>query len=125
MDKIIIDIEPNTKPRMTRADKWKKRKCVVQYRDFCDELRLKTLKFKISPAYSIIFEIPMPKSWSLKKRFEMNGKPHQETPDLDNLLKAVNDALLEQDKIIYYVEARKIWAETGKITIENLFINKL
>lgn len=125
MDKIIIDIEPNTKPRMTRADKWKKRDCVVQYRSFCDELRLKTLKFKLSSAYSIIFEISMPKSWSKKKQLALVGKPHQETPDLDNLLKAVNDALLEQDKIIHYVEARKIWAETGKITIENLLINKL
>lgn len=50
----------------------------------------------------------------------MHGQAHQETPDLDNLLKAVNDALLEQDKIIYLIEASKWWADEGKIIIQNL-----
>lgn len=49
----------------------------------------------------------------------MRGKPHQETPDLDNLLKAVNDALLEQDKIIYQICATKLWADIGEIVIMN------
>ena len=117
---LIAEIEPNTKPRMTRADKWKKRPCVLKYRAFCDELRLKAGDFKLSGAYRIHFYLSMPKSWSKKKRELMRGKPHQETPDLDNLLKAVNDALLEQDKIIYRIDAEKLWGESGKIIIENI-----
>lgn len=66
----------------------------------------------------ICFYLSMPKSWSKKKRDLMKGQAHQETPDLDNLLKAVNDALLPQDKIIYRVEASKWWAEIGKIVIQ-------
>jgi Holliday junction resolvase RusA-like endonuclease len=116
----IIEIEPNTKPRMTRADKWKKRPCVLQYRAFCDDLRLKTRGFQLSGSYKIIFYLSMPKSWSKKKRDLMRGQAHQKTPDLDNLLKAVNDALLEQDKIIFQIEASKWWADEGEIIIQNL-----
>ena len=116
---IQVQIEPNTKPRMTQADKWKQRKCVIQYRNFCDELRAKTAGFQLSDNYTITFRISMPKSWSKKKRDLMRDKPHQETPDLDNLLKAVNDALLEQDKIIYQISATKLWSETGEIIILN------
>ena len=116
----IINIEPNTKPRMTRADKWKKRPRVLQYRAFCDELRLKTGAFRLSGSFKIVFYLSMPKRWSKKKRDLMRGQSHQETPDLDNLLKAVNDALLEQDKIIYQIEASKWWADEGKIIIQNL-----
>lgn len=119
MKQIKINIEPNTKPRMTQADKWKQRPCVVQYRNFCDELRAKTAGFQLSDNYSILFRISMPKSWSKKKRDLMRNKPHQETPDLDNLLKAVNDALLEQDKIIYQICATKLWADIGEIIIIN------
>jgi Holliday junction resolvase RusA-like endonuclease len=39
------------------------------------------------------FDIPMPKSWSKKKRALMAGTPHTSKPDLDNLLKTVKDAL--------------------------------
>lgn len=117
---LIAHIEPNTKPRMTRADKWKQRPCVVQYRNFCDNLRKKAGDFKLSGSYRIVFFISMPKSWSKKKRDLMRGQPHQETPDLDNLLKAVNDALLEQDKIIFQIGASKWWDDDGKIIIHNL-----
>lgn len=116
----IINIEPNTKPRMTTADKWKKRPCVLQYRAFCDELRLKSCNFQLSGSFKIRFFLSMPKSWSKKKRDLMRGQAHQETPDLDNLLKAVNDVLLKQDKVIFQIDASKWWADKGKIIIQNL-----
>lgn len=118
---LIAEIEPNTKPRMTRADKWKKRPCVLQYRAFCDELRLraKMQRFELSGNYAISFYFAMPESWSKKKKAAMNGTPHQSTPDLDNLLKAINDALLEQDKIVYRFEAAKWWGEKSQIVIRN------
>ena len=118
-----LDIIPNTKPRMTRADKWKKRPCVIQYRKFKDDLKVEcnnkglvNLKPQLE---SLIFFIPMPKSWSLKKRKEMDKKPHQQSPDLDNLLKGFWDALLEEDNFIYSIkgELGKYWAEEGKIIL--------
>ena len=114
-------ITPNTKPRMTRSDKWKKRPCVLKYRAFCDELRLqaKIQRFSFSGNYKICFYFEMPASWSKKKKEAMRGTPHEQTPDLDNLLKAVNDALLEQDKIVYRFEAAKWWGESSKIVIQN------
>ena len=118
-DSVIINIEPNTKPRMTRSDKWKKRPCVLQYRAFCDELRLKAGNFKLSGSFQIVFYLSMPKSWSKKKRDLMRGQRHQEVPDLDNLIKAVNDALLEQDKITFQIQASKWWADEGQIVIQN------
>lgn len=122
MSILIAEIEPNTKPRMTRADKWKKRPCVLQYRAFCDELRLraKMQNFKLDAKYKICFYFAMPENWSKKKKNIMMGLPHQSTPDLDNLIKAINDALLEQDKIVYHFEASKWWGEKNKIVIQNL-----
>lgn len=55
------DITPVTKPRMTRSDKWKKRKCTSQYWAFKDEVRLNGLSIPES-GYHIIFILPMPKS---------------------------------------------------------------
>lgn len=114
-----IYIEPMAKPRMTRSDKWNKRKCVLDYRAFCDELRLKTRWFKLGGNYKIDFRLPMPNSWSKKKKEEMEGKPHTQRPDLDNLIKAVNDALLEEDSIVYRFEASKWWGKEGYIAIQN------
>lgn len=116
---INLEIKPVPKPRMTRSDKWKKRKCVLEYWAFCDELRLKSLGFKLSGNYKICFYLSMPKSWSKKKQELMQGKPHEQTPDLDNLIKAVNDALLKQDSIVYRFEAAKWWGKENKIIIQN------
>lgn len=118
---ISVEIEPFPKPRMTRADKWKKRKCVMEYRAFCDELRLKLRNFKLENDYNILFGVSLPPSYSKKKKIELLGKPHQVKPDLDNLIKSINDALRkdENDSRIYGFNAKKIWSERGFIRIEN------
>jgi hypothetical protein len=63
----IYDITPLGKPRMTRADKWKTRPAVMRYRAFCDEVRLRKIHLPESGAH-ITFVMPMPPSWSKKKR---------------------------------------------------------
>jgi len=64
----------------------------------------------------IIFGIAMPRSWSKKKRALHLDAPHQTRPDISNLLKAVEDALLEEDsKIWRYPLLEKRWSEEGKI----------
>ena len=49
----------------------------------------------------------------------MMGKPHKVKPDIDNLLKAVMDALIENDQSVYRVTAMKFWDALGSIIIIN------
>lgn len=109
-------IKPNTKPRATRSDKWKQRPCILQYRAFKDEVRLHGVTLPDCP--QIVFVLPMAKSWSKKKRAEMNGKPHKQTPDIDNLAKALFDALYKDDSHIWDCRLTKIWGHEGEIRIE-------
>ena len=116
MTEYFYKITPCSKPRQTRSDKWKKRPCVLKYRAFADECRLNGMTIPDSGS-QITFRLPMPKSWSNKKREEMNGKPHQQTPDVDNLLKAVMDAVMKQDNSVWDIRPTKLWAIHGSITI--------
>ena len=121
-------ITPVAKPRMTQRDKWKKppRSCVARYRAFADECRLRIGAIDLNYA-AITFGIPMPKSWSKRKQFEMRGKPHTPKPDLSNLLKSIEDALYskkftgraEDDSSIHSLGTlRKIWWHEGAIWID-------
>ncbi len=115
----IFNIDPNTKPRQTRSDKWKKRSCVVQYRAFADDLRQLTKEqgYSLGDTLIVDFIVPMPASWNKKKQDAMDGSPHQQTPDVDNFLKAVFDSLAKQDKSVWKVEASKRWGRSGAIVI--------
>lgn len=69
----------------------------------------------------LIFNMPIPKSWSKKKRAEMCGRPHLSVPDTDNLIKAVMDgmsACWENDRIVYDIRGLKRYAEDPGILIE-------
>ena len=111
-------IIPVAKPRMTRRDKWQKRDCVMRYRDYCDELRRQKVRFESGD--HITFILPMPDSWSKKQRINHNGTPHLFRPDADNLVKAVCDALYDNDSAIWDFRVTKIWGERGKIIIKTM-----
>ena len=113
---MIYNITPVSKPRQTRSDKWKKRPSVMKYRTFADECRLKKVNVH-DMGDSITFHIPMPKSWSKKKKAGMDQTPHQQKPDLDNLLKALLDAVLPEDCTVWSVATHKVWAYEGAIEI--------
>lgn len=120
---ITFFVEPVPKPRMTRSDKWKKRPVVTHYFAFCDLLRLyaNKYKFKVPAAGAhVVFHIPMPKSWSERKRAQMEGQPHQQKPDVDNLVKALLDALCEDDSYVWDMRKTKLWSNTGKIEIKKI-----
>lgn len=104
------------KPRQTRSDKWQQRPAVVRYRAYADELRLRKVDLPESGAH-VVFILPMPASWKPLKRAMMNGRPHQQKPDSDNLLKALLDAVKKDDSGIWDVRVSKYWGETGKIYI--------
>ena len=110
-------ITPAPKPRMTQADKWKKRACVMRYRGFCDQVRALGVMLPESGA-DVCFVLPMPRSWSKKKRADMAGKPHTHKPDLSNLLKALEDAVYTDDaRIWHYSTISKVWGVDGAIEI--------
>ena len=109
-------ITPVAKPRQTIGDRWKKRPCVLRYRAFADECRLRGMTIPESGG-TITFYMPMPRSWSKKKKREMDGQPHQQKPDWDNLAKAVCDAVYKDDSGIWDIGVVKLWAREGAIQI--------
>ena len=125
MPSYLIDIVPVPKPRMTQRDRWKQRPIVKKYHVFCDELRLllplpmrRPMLNQAIHELDLTFHIPMPeKSWSKKKRAELEGKPHQQKPDIDNLLKAWMDCLYRNDQVIWKVSASKLWSVKGAIEV--------
>ena len=110
---MILDVSPCSKPRMTRADRWKKRQSVLKFFAFRDAVKQspawKTLQLLDMDSFKIVFHVPMPKSWSKKKKAQFEGKPHQQRPDLDNYLKAWKDSVYEEDAVVWHVEATKLW----------------
>jgi Holliday junction resolvase RusA-like endonuclease len=125
-----FNIEPCAAPRMSRSDKWKtdpyhkdplkrQRKPVTKYFNWqnrfnalCDESG-----YKLTPVLNIVFVVPFPKSYSIKKREQLNGQPHQIRPDYDNLLKAVGDSAGIEDGFLWNVRVIKMWGEKGQIII--------
>ena len=115
---MLLPITPVPKPRMTRRDKWKKRPCVLRYRAFCDELRLRLKSVPVP--LDITFILEMPSSWSEKKKREMEGSPHCVRGDLDNYLKSFLDGMLTEDSHVYEIHARKIWGRSSGILIHEV-----
>lgn len=114
---MLVKINPVSKPRQTRSDKWKERPSVMRYRAFADELRLKFGERVVPNTLIITFTLPMPESWSNIKKGKFDGRPHQQKPDLDNLVKSVMDALCKDDSYIYAIDADKYWGKQGSIEI--------
>ena len=111
---------PIGKPRMTKRDRWMKRPAVVKYRIFADALRQCMRGVDLSDVWclSLKFYMPFPKSYSEKKREELAGKIHRQKIDVDNAIKSVLDALLEDDKGVAGVMAWKYWDDGQGSRIE-------
>lgn len=126
----LFDVIPIGAPRMTQSDKWKtnpnhpdprkrQRKAVAQYFAFKTLLQLqsKELNFELKNVLDAVYLIPMPNSWSNKKKERMNGLPCEVKPDTDNITKAVKDTLRKNDSDIWFEKAEKRWAFNGSIII--------
>ncbi len=59
----------------------------------------------------ITFYIPMPKTWSKKKKKAHHGLLMQSRPDIDNLIKGFFDALVSEDKFVANISASKRWVD--------------
>jgi Holliday junction resolvase RusA-like endonuclease len=108
-------LRPSGLSRLLRLEKYNQYKV-----DLLAESKAKAFVMPPQGA-SIAFFIPVPVSWSKKKKKQHHGMLHQSKPDLDNLLKAFGDSLISEDKYIaHYGELSKRWVdfETGWIQIE-------
>lgn len=121
----IARVVPVGKPRMTQRDKWKKRPAVMRYRAFADQLRLcanaagfTRERLKDVAVLDWVAYLPMPASWSSKKREAMRGQPHRQKPDRDNLDKAILDSLFDDDCGVYAGRLVKRWDDGGGPRLE-------
>jgi Holliday junction resolvase RusA-like endonuclease len=118
-----FNITPVPKPRMTQKDKKRRgvapRPPVARYNAFKREVELLiTPHIKDLNGAHITFHMPTPKSWGRAKMIEHEGTPHKSTPDLDNLLKALMDAMYLDDKCVHTINfLGKRWAREGAIEI--------
>tara|TARA_Y100000310_G_C20613032_1_gene779039 strand:+ start:117 stop:566 length:450 start_codon:yes stop_codon:yes gene_type:complete len=115
---------PISKPRMTQRDKWAKRPCVLQYWAWAQACWEAVAKEKIPEALeesmvngmaiptivSITAVFGFPASYSKSKRLMLAGQPHLLKPDVDNIEKAVIDALFRKgDSHVWATHASKVW----------------
>lgn len=63
----------------------------------------------------MFFVFSMPKSWSKKKREQMNQSACTKRPDIDNLVKMIDGingaGVWEDDSQVTAIEAEKVWGE--------------
>lgn len=122
--KYRFPIAPSPKPRMTRWDTWKpKAQRYFQFKDKLVELASDNQFYnskQLPNLLEIHFFIGMPKSWSKTKKQRMHLQGMQQTPDIDNFLKAFLDSLYESDKEVWHVDVTAVWVngESGILVVK-------
>ena len=126
------------KPRMTRADaitlsklrarrrlneKERKRASILSaWLAFVDEVKLRRVDVPESNS-RVVFLMPMPMSWNRSKQDHMRGQPHRgkkdkaRKNDVDNLIKALLDAVYGEDSGVWDIRPTKIWSDHGGLFV--------
>lgn len=126
MHNITFKIEPvpASRPRVTRWGTYYQEK-YTQFRKDMASLLLGTKKTLYTEPLKVNlkFFFTMPKSWSKKKRDELDGTFKCSTPDMDNLEKAVYDSLNDyiwiDDSQVVSHHVEKFWVkDNGRIEIQ-------
>ena len=126
----LFDVVPMGAPRMTQADKWRvnpnhpdplKRQREVVSRYFAMKSLLLAqaaeMNFVLLNVLEAIYFVPMPDSWSEKKKSSLLGLPCLAKPDTDNITKGIKDCLRLSDSDIWWDNCRKYWTYAGSILI--------
>ena len=112
-------VTPCPAPRMSQRDRWAKRPCVLRYFAYRDAVQAQAFEqaFRLPADLAVTFVLPMPASWSAKRRRLADGLAHQGRPDLDNLCKAFLDAMASEDGYVWRLRAEKRWGIKGKVVV--------
>lgn len=108
------DLRPAGLKRLLRLERYNQYK-----QDLLALSKQKGFTFPYQGAH-IKFFVPVPRSWSKKKKAAYHLKLHMGRPDVDNMLKGVFDSLFSEDKYIADVRVTKFWVdfEAGWIDVE-------
>ena len=126
----IFNVIPMGAVRMTQSDKWKlnpnhvdpkkrQREVVSRYFEFKNQIKLQAeqMNYKLGEILEIIFLVPMPFTWSEKKKVKHNKLPVKTRPDIDNYVKSFMDALENEDGFVWNIKAQKRYAFKGSILV--------
>jgi Holliday junction resolvase RusA-like endonuclease len=134
--KIVLKISPMTHVRATQNDRWffrikrsdlrpaglKRLERLEKYNEYKIGLSAEAKRNNFTPCeigMGITFFIPVPKSWSQKKKKLHHGQFHNAKPDIDNILKSFFDSLLSEDKkICHLTHISKRWVNHEQGWIE-------
>lgn len=123
--KLVFEIDPvpASRPQVTRWGVFYPKK-YKQFRKDMDKLLLKEHRVLLDRPLKldVTFFVHLPKSYSKKKRDEMDGTYCATTFDLDNLEKAIYDCMTGyiyvDDRQIVQHTTRKVWVkEKGSIAV--------
>lgn len=130
--KLVYDVVPMGAVRMTGRGKFVKsnaQRYLAYKEEICWQTRqqMKNKEPITGPIeVNVLFLMPIPKSWSKKKKVEAIEQYHTKRPDTDNLIKGLFDSLnnivWKDDNQVCKIFARKIYSENPGIEIE---INEL
>lgn len=112
----VYPVIPVSAPRQVRKDIYDPSPHVKRYRAYQDEMRTRGAMIP-QPFHHAIFVLPMPPSWSAKKRASMEGHPHQQKPDRDNLEKALLDSVFGEDEHVWDGRTTKLWGTMGMVIV--------
>lgn len=105
-------LRPSGLRRLTRLERYNEYKISVS-------ALAKAQKFTFpSIGASIKFYLPVPASWNKWKKEQHHLQYHTSRSDLDNLIKALLDSLMAEDKHIAQYTAAKYWINAPKGYIE-------
>lgn len=126
MMKLFIPIEPMGAVRTTQKQKFVDKRA-QRYAAYKQQIAFLVRQQIKTPSESpiladITFYMPMPTSWSGKKKERMNGAVHTSKPDIDNLVKGLFDSLnkiaWKDDNQVYEVHSKKLYSYNPGIGIE-------
>ena len=129
---VCFKVLPMGKPRMTQRDVWKKRSVVLRYHAFKDNIRRcvdetqglrSLLNGGTVNCLSWTTYLPIPMSWTKKKKAAMAGALHRSRPDRDNIDKAILDSLFKEDSGIASGKIEKRWDDGAGPRIEATFFS--
>lgn len=117
--KIKMPPFPKARPRVTKKGTFMPKKYVAKREKlqwlFKEEGGRLNIEGYVS--LTVAFRFKMPKSWSIATKDQMDGRPCGKTPDIDNCIGAVMDALFAEDSKVVEIVSSKKWAYQDKMYI--------